>query len=64
MQIFFKGLCRLSLVCFKSMNCCVCGSEELLSNAGGLWSVILPSTALKLMNEIVEESQRSVNPIW
>ena len=45
------------------MNCCVFGSEELLSNAGGLWSVIVPLTALKLMNEILEESQRS-DPIW
>ena len=36
----------------------------MLSNAGGLWSVILPLSAHKLMNEIVEESQRSANPIW
>ena len=38
--------------------------DELLSNAGGLWSVFLPLSAQKLMNEIVEESQRLANPIW
>ena len=35
----------------------------MLSNAGGFWSVILPLSAYKLMNEIVEESQRSANPV-
>ena len=37
---------------------------ELLSNAGGLWSVFLPLSVHKLMIEIVEESQRLANPIW
>ena len=37
---------------------------ELLSNAVGLWSVFLPLSAHKLMNEIVEESQKLANPIW
>ena len=37
---------------------------KLLSNAGGLWSVFLPLSAQKLMNEIVEETQRLANPIW
>ena len=36
----------------------VCPWYKLLSNAGGLWSVFLPLSAQKLMNEIVEESQR------
>ena len=40
MQMFFKGL---SLVC------------KLLSNAGGLWSVFLPLSAHKLVNEVVEK---------
>ena len=31
---------------------------KLLSNAGGLWPVFLPLSSHKLMNEIVEESQR------
>ena len=56
MRIFFKGFCRLSLVCFKNMNRCFFGSEEL--------SVFLPLTAHKLINEIVEEGQRSTNPSW
>lgn len=38
---------------------------KLLSNAGGLWSVFLPFSAHKPMNEIAEESQRLArNPIW
>ena len=37
---------------------------KLLSNAGGLWSVFLPLSVRKLVNEVVEESQRLVNPIW
>ena len=37
---------------------------ELLSNAVGLWSVFLPLSAHKRMNEIVEESQKLANPIW
>ena len=39
-------------------------SEPGLSNAVGLWSVFLPLSAHKLMNEIVEESQKLANPIW
>ena len=32
---------------------------------GGLWSaVFLPLSAHKLMNKIVEESQKLANPIW
>jgi len=61
---FLKVSVISPLVCFKIMNCSVCGSDELLSNVGGLWSVILPLSARKLMNEIVKESQRSGNPIW
>ena len=37
---------------------------KLLSNTGRLWSVFLPLLAHKLMNGIVEESQRLANPIW
>lgn len=44
-QIFFKGFCCFSSVCFNNMN--FFGSEELLSNTGGLWSVILPLFAHK-----------------
>jgi len=34
---------------FQKSELLVFGSEELLSNAGGLWSVILPLSAHKLM---------------
>ena len=63
-DLFLKVSVVSLLACFKTTNCSVFGSDELLSNAGGLWSVILPLSAHKLMNEIVEESQRSANPIW
>ena len=36
---------------------------ELLSNADGLWSVFLPLSAHKLMNEIADESLGLANPI-
>ena len=57
---FFRGFCCFSLVHFKNMNWSSWGSEESLTKADGLWSVIFPLSAWKLMNEIVEESQRSV----
>jgi len=62
MRIFLKVSVVSPLVCLENTNCSVFGSEELLSNAGGLWSVILPLSAHKMMNEIVEESQRLANP--
>ena len=38
---------------------------KLLSHADGLWSVFLPLSAHKLMNEIADESQRLArNPFW
>ena len=37
---------------------------KLLSNAGGHWSLFRPLSVHKLMDEIVEESQRLSNPIW
>jgi len=40
------------MVCFKNTNCSVFGSEELLSNAGGLWSVILPLSSHKLITRL------------
>ena len=38
---------------------------KLLSHADGLWSVFLPLSAHKLINEIADESQRlAQNPFW
>ena len=48
---------------FFLKDCAVYPWYELLRNAVGLWSVFLPLSAHKLMNEIVEESQKLVNPI-